>query len=85
MSQPTTPENPFGQTTCMEMLQLVVDGQATHEQVAYWKTHLGMCEPCYEKYKVDNAVKEMVKSECCCSKIPQEVIDELSNKIKQIA
>lgn len=77
--------SPFGNATCMEMLQLVVDGQATAEQVAYWKEHLGMCQPCYEKYQVDVAVLEKVKSECCCSKIPQSVIDELSTKIKKIA
>jgi mycothiol system anti-sigma-R factor len=81
----THESSPFGSATCMEMLQLVVDGQATPEQVAYWKEHMGMCQPCYEKYKVENAVKEMVKSECCCSKIPQNVIDELSSKIKSIA
>ena len=85
MSHSPDPQNPFGNATCMEMLQLVIDGQATEEQVAYWRAHLGMCQPCYEKYQVDNAVKEMVKSECCCSKIPQEVIDQLSTKIKSIA
>ena len=85
MSHTPTQPNPFGSATCMEMLQFVLDGQATEEQVAYWKEHLGMCEPCYEKYKVDNTIKELVKSECCCSKIPQEVIEQLSTQIKQIA
>lgn len=85
MSHTPPPKNPFGSATCMEMLQLVLDGQATDEQVAYWKEHMGMCQPCYEKYKVDHAVKELVKSECCCSKIPQDVIEELSGKIKNIA
>ena len=80
----THESSPFGNASCMEMLQLVVDGQATPEQVEYWKQHLGMCQPCYEKYEVDSTVKEMVKSECCCSKIPQNVIDELSSKIKTI-
>lgn len=85
MSHTTTQPNPFGTATCMEMLQLVVDGQATDEQVAFWKAHLGMCPPCYEQYRVDNAIKEKVKSECCCSKIPQDVIEQLSTQIKQIA
>lgn len=85
MSQPTNLSSPFGNATCMEMLQLVLDGQATDEQVTYWKTHLGMCQPCYEKYNVDNAIKELIKSECCCSKIPQNVIEQISNRIKQIA
>ncbi len=77
--------SPFGNASCMEMLQLVLDGQATDEQVAYWKTHLGLCQPCYEKYQVDQAIKEAIKSECCCSKIPQEVIEQLKARIKPIA
>jgi mycothiol system anti-sigma-R factor len=85
MSHTHSPTNPFGSATCMEMLQLVLDGQATDEQVTYWKEHMGMCQPCYEKYKVENTVKELIKSECCCSKIPKEIIDELSTKIKSIA
>ncbi len=85
MSHSTNQSSPFGNATCMEMLQLVLDGQATDEQVTYWKTHLGMCQPCYEKYNVDNAIKELIKSECCCSKIPQSVIEQISSRIKQIA
>jgi mycothiol system anti-sigma-R factor len=85
MSHIPDPNSPFGNATCMEMLQVVLDGQASEEQVHYWKSHLGLCQPCYEKYKVDVAIKEMVKAECCCSKIPQDVIEQLSHKIKQIA
>ncbi len=85
MSHTLTQPSPFGNATCMEMLQLVIDGQATDDQVHYWKAHLGMCQPCYEKYNVDSTIKEMVKSECCCSKIPQDVIEQLSSQIKQIA
>lgn len=79
------PNSPFGNASCMEMLQLVLDGQASREQVNYWKDHLGMCQPCYEKYQIDHAIKEAIKTECCCSKIPQETIDQLREKIKQIA
>ncbi len=85
MSHTPPQPNPFGSATCKEMLQLVVDGQATNEQIAYWKSHLGMCPPCYEQFMVDNAIKEKVKSECCCSKIPHDVIEHLSTQIKQIA
>ena len=85
MSENTSNPSPFGNATCMEMLQIVVDGQANEEQLAYWKEHLGMCPPCYEKYKLDTAVIEKVKTECCCSKIPQDVVEQLSKQIKQIA
>ena len=84
MSQTPQP-SPFGNANCMEMLQIVIDGQATEEQVKYWKEHMGICQPCYDKYQVDSAVIEKVKTECCCSKIPQDVIEQLSSKIKQIA
>lgn len=84
MTHNSTQQSPFGNSNCMEMLQLVLDGQATEEQATYWRQHLGMCQPCYEKYNVDSAIKEMIKSECCCSKIPQDVIEQLNTRIKQI-
>ena len=85
MSRNPTNPSPFGNANCMEMLQIVLDGQATEEQLKYWKAHTGICHPCYEKYKLDTAVIEKIKSECCCSKVPQDVIEQLSKKIKEIA
>ena len=82
MSQPNN--SPFGDADCKEMLQIVLDGQATEEQLIYWKNHMGMCDPCFEKFKLDNAIKERIIADCCCSKIPQEVIDQISSNIKQI-
>jgi len=77
--------SPFGTADCVEMLQLVLDGQATQEQLTYWKEHMGICQPCYEKYQLDTAVIEKVKAECCCSKIPADVVEQLSKQIKAIA
>ena len=85
MEHHTHANSPFGNASCMEMLQLVLDGQATDEQVLYWRQHMGMCQPCYEKYNIDNAIKEAIQSECCCSKIPKETIDQLRERIKNIA
>lgn len=85
MDHSLTQPSPFGSASCMEMLQLVLDGQASEGQVAFWRAHLGMCQPCYEKYNVDNAIKEKLKDECCCSKIPKDVIEQLSSRINEIA
>jgi hypothetical protein len=44
------PTNPFAKPdqqkpTCMEMLQTILDGQATEEQKQYFKVHMDHCNP----------------------------------------
>ena len=58
MSEPT---NPFTSSTgkrmtCMEMLQLILDGEVTHEQREYFRSHMDQCLPCFQTYQVDMAM-----------------------------
>jgi hypothetical protein len=46
----TNSVNPFiladgKKPSCIEMLQLILDGQATAEQQAYFKSHMDKCAP----------------------------------------
>ena len=84
----TTVSNPFIQAdgrkpTCVEMLQLILDGQATSEQQNYFRQHMDKCLPCYKNYNMDMAIKEMLKTKCCGGDIPAELIEELKAKINQ--
>jgi len=62
-----TSQNPFIQAdgkkpTCMEMLQSILDGQATKEQKDYFKQHMDGCMPCYKSYNLDMAIKELLQA-----------------------
>jgi mycothiol system anti-sigma-R factor len=80
--------NPFVQPngekpTCLQMLQIILDGQATSEQKEYFKMHMDKCLPCFKTYEVDMAVKEMLKTKCCGDRIPKETVEQLTLQIKQ--
>ncbi len=80
--------NPFVQgdgkkPSCMQMLQIILDEQATPQQKQYFKAHMDKCMPCFKTYNVDATIKELIKSKCCGGEAPQELIQGIKQKISQ--
>ncbi len=81
------PNNPFlsadgKKPTCLEMLQLILDNQATPEQRQYFRTHIDHCIPCFKSYHLDMAIKELVQKKCCDS-APDELVHKIKSQIAQ--
>jgi anti-sigma factor (TIGR02949 family) len=71
------------QRECMEMLQLIVDGEATPEQKSnFLNNHLEQCMPCYKNYHLEVAIRQLLKSKCA-SQAPQELVDSIKAKVIQ--
>jgi len=83
---PSTP-NPFlnngKKSTCLEMLQVILDGEATDEQKKYFKQHMDNCMPCFKGYELDMAIKQLVKSKCCGGDAPAELVEQIRITISQ--
>lgn len=80
--------NPFilangGKPSCMEMLQLILDGEASAEQQEYFRSHMDMCMPCFESYSLNMSIKELVKTRCCGDQLPQGLIEQIKMRISQ--
>jgi anti-sigma factor (TIGR02949 family) len=66
---------------CLEMLQSIIDGEATHEQKEHFlKKHLEECMPCYKSYHLEVAIRDLLKSKCT-NQAPQELIDDIRKKV----
>ncbi|MBL7848640.1 MAG: mycothiol system anti-sigma-R factor [Cyclobacteriaceae bacterium] len=85
MSDSTNPfTSPSGKrATCMEMLQLYLDGEVTQEQRAYFLHHMDMCMPCFKGYQVDMAIKELLKTRCCGEGAPGDLVQQIKAQIAQ--
>lgn len=85
MSESTNPfTSPTGKrATCMEMLQLVLDGEVTPEQRTYFVTHMDHCMPCFKAYHVDIAIKQLLKDRCCGEGCPDELVNQIKAQIIQ--
>lgn len=80
--------NPFlhadgKKSSCMEMLQTILDGEATPEQKEYFTGHMDKCMPCFKTHEVDMTIKEMLKIKCRGDEVPKEMIEQLKDQIKQ--
>jgi mycothiol system anti-sigma-R factor len=69
--------------TCMEMLQFILDGQATPEQKEYFRSHMDQCMPCFKSYHLDMAIKELVQTKCCAGEAPTELVTSIKSQIDQ--
>jgi len=69
----------------MEMLQLILDGEATPEQEHYFKHHMDICMPCFKSYSLDMSIKELLKSRCCGDPVPVGLVDQIKMQISQSA
>ncbi|MBL7838544.1 MAG: mycothiol system anti-sigma-R factor [Cyclobacteriaceae bacterium] len=72
-----------GKRTCMQMLQDMLDGEATPEQQDEFKDHMYGCMPCYQKYNLEMVIKDLLKSKCCGQGAPPELIAQIKAKIEQ--
>lgn len=84
----TPRSNPFiladgRKPNCMEMLQLILDGEASAEQQDYFKSHMDSCMPCFKSFHLDMSIKELVKTRCCGDQAPQSLVDQIKMQISQ--
>ena len=68
---------------CLQMLQLILDGEASHEQKEHFlKEHLEECMPCYKNYHLEVAIRQLLKTKCS-SQAPQDLIEDIKKKVIQ--
>jgi anti-sigma factor (TIGR02949 family) len=68
---------------CMEMLQLIVDGEATPaEREHFLKHHLEECLPCYRNYHLEVEIRQLLKSKCS-GQAPQDLIDTIKARVSK--
>jgi anti-sigma factor (TIGR02949 family) len=67
---------------CLEMLQDILDGDVSaEERKEFVEKHLDVCMPCYKKYHLEMAIRDLLKSKCGCHQAPSETIQNIRNII----
>lgn len=71
------------QRECFEMLQMILDGEASpHEKDHFLKEHLEQCMPCYKTYNLEVAIRQLLKSKCT-QLAPPDLVDSIRKKVSQ--
>lgn len=66
---------------CMQMIQAVLDGSATDEEMKAFKANMNECLPCIEGYDLQKSIKEALQQKLekkCC---PESTLSKIREKI----
>jgi anti-sigma factor (TIGR02949 family) len=76
-------EHCANQQECMQMLQLILDGEATTDQKEHFlRHHLDECMPCYKNYHLEIKLRELLKTNCtggCPSELAESIKSQINN------
>jgi anti-sigma factor (TIGR02949 family) len=77
-------ENPADKQRCREMLQKILDGDATPEQQREFQQHMQHCLPCYNAYELEMAIRALLKSRCNGNGAPPELVEKIKQQIQTL-
>lgn len=75
-----------GMADCSEyrdLVQLVIDGEASPQEVTYLRRHLKMCLKCLDRYNIDNEIKQMLKLKLAKIEVPAGLAETIRSKLIQ--
>lgn len=68
---------------CMEILQLMLDGEASESEKEYYQTHVEKCMPCYKEYNLESAIRKILKTNLEKKEVPADLINCIKSKIRE--
>jgi anti-sigma factor (TIGR02949 family) len=65
---------------CFQLLESILDGEMGDTGKEQMNEKLAKCQPCFEHYHLEQAIREMLKTKCTKQPVPTE----LANSIRQM-
>ncbi|NJO03919.1 MAG: hypothetical protein HC880_21590 [Bacteroidia bacterium] len=66
---------------CLQVLQIVLDGEGSPEEATYVDHHIQSCPNCLDCYETDKALRETVKEKLTRKEVPYELIAFIKAKV----
>ncbi|KAB7729332.1 hypothetical protein F5984_17040 [Rudanella paleaurantiibacter] len=73
------------QVDCLKMIQVILDGQATEQQIERLRNNLHTCQPCIQMYNLEKEIKQLLNGKMekkCC---PEQLIASIKARISQFS
>ena len=69
---------------CFKLLESILDGEAELEDRHVLDEKLAKCQPCFEHFHLEKAIREVLKTKCTKHVVPTELADSIRQKIQEI-
>jgi anti-sigma factor (TIGR02949 family) len=71
-------------TKCFELLESILDGDMAQGGSEILKDKLAKCQPCFQHFHLEQAIREVLKTKCTKQEVPSELTDSIRQKIQEI-
>ncbi|MDX5338125.1 MAG: mycothiol system anti-sigma-R factor [Cyclobacteriaceae bacterium] len=69
---------------CFQLLESILDGDMGEEGKDVLKEKLAKCQPCFEHYHLEQAIREVLKNKCTKQPCPEKLADSIRQMIQEI-
>lgn len=69
-------------TECLEILEIMLDNEASKEQQNYVNEHIEGCLHCFEHMEVEKQIRELIKTKIAQLPVPEGLAKEIRAKIQ---
>jgi len=68
---------------CFELLESILDGEIDNSKEVL-KEKLAKCQPCFEHFHLEQAIRDVLKKKCTKQKLPPQLADSIRSKIQEL-
>ena len=68
---------------CLDILNMVLDGEANEEQKEYLNSHIDACLPCLNDYNLEKTIKDLLQSKCSKVDVPNGLAEAIKSKLSE--
>ena len=68
---------------CLELLQLVLDGEASETEKGYYMHHIEECMPCYRSYNIEHEIRNILRSKLEKKPVPTDLVTCIRSKVQE--
>lgn len=66
---------------CLEVLDLILDNEATLEDQVFFNEHIEECIVCFSQYNIEKQIRELIRTKVRKQPVPQELVSAIKNSI----
>ncbi|HSF54437.1 MAG TPA: hypothetical protein VLA71_11825 [Algoriphagus sp.] len=68
---------------CFQLLESILDGELAENGKEVLKEKLAKCQPCFEHFHLEQAIREVLKTKCTKQPVPTELADSIRQMIQE--
>lgn len=72
------------ETKCFQLLESILDGESLYESKELLNQKLAKCQPCFEYYELEQAIRDILKTKCTKQPVPAELAARIREKIEEL-